>query len=290
MKIAQSWRPLTIALGICALVAGGVGVARAQGFMPWQAMGPAALAAPGLPLPPRAVVGLTADVLGVTPESLVQALREGKTLARVAAEHGMAPDDLADRLVARAEQVRLQRLRDGIRAFLDRRPGEREPSGIPDRPGPEFRPRPPDPGPDFQAPPGPDFRFEPPGPGPDFPAPPGPDFRFQPPGPGPEFRVQPGPGQMPRRPGFPAQELQRLPLPPPAIVGLSAEILGIEPDVLRQELERGSTLGQIARDQGIEPDALADHLAAAAEQLRLDHMRQAFRHMLDHPFMGPQPR
>jgi len=289
MKIAQSWRPLTLALGICALVVGGVGAARAQGFMPWRGMDPAGPAAPGFPLPPRAVVGLAADVLGVAPESLVQALREGKTLAQVAAEQGMAPDDLADRLVARGEQVRLQQLRDGIRAVLDRRPGERDSSGL-DRPRPEFRPQPPGPGPEFRGQPGPDFRFQPPGPGPDFPAPPGPEFRPQPPGPGPEFRAQPGPGQMPRRPGFPGQELQRLPLPPPAIVGLAAEILGIEPDALRQELQRGSALAQIARDHGIEPDVLADRLAAAAEQLRLDHMRQAFRHMLDHPFTGPQPR
>lgn len=76
------------------------------------------------------------------------------------------------------------------------------------------------------------------------------------------------------------------PVPPP-VLGLSADILGMEPDALRQEIQAGKTLAQLAQERGVAPDALADQIVGRMEQMRVQQMREMVRGALDHQF-GPR--
>ena len=125
MRLARYRRLVALGLGIVARIMGSLGVARAQGLMPRPPIGWEAPWEQGPLMPAPSIVGLAADALGLPPETVAEALRAGKTLALVAQEHGVAPEQLADRLVERSEQLRMQRMRASIRTFLDDPPRRR---------------------------------------------------------------------------------------------------------------------------------------------------------------------
>jgi len=71
---------------------------------------------------------------------------------------------------------------------------------------------------------------------------------------------------------------------PPPVLGLSADILQMEPDALRQEIQAGRTLAQLAQERGVAPDALADQIVGQMEQRRVQQMREMVRGALDRQF------
>ena len=77
----------------------------------------------GMPLgpgiPPQAVIGAAADVLGLQPPQVMEQMRDGRTLADIAAERGVAAESLADQIASRVEQMRIERTREGIRQIID---------------------------------------------------------------------------------------------------------------------------------------------------------------------------
>lgn len=73
----------------------------------------------GPAVPPQAVAGLAADVLGLQPNEIMEQIRAGRTLAEIASERGISTEAFADQLTSRMEQMRVQRTRDGIRHMLD---------------------------------------------------------------------------------------------------------------------------------------------------------------------------
>lgn len=75
---------------------------------------------------------------------------------------------------------------------------------------------------------------------------------------------------------------------PEMLVGLSAEILQIEPEALRRELEAGKSLAQIAEERGVSAPVLAERLAARLEQLRLQQMREGILRFLSQPLRPPR--
>lgn len=77
---------------------------------------------PGVPPP---VLGLSADILHMQPDALRQELEAGKTLAQVGQDHGVTADALADQIVTRMEQMRMQHMREMVRGALDRQQGQR---------------------------------------------------------------------------------------------------------------------------------------------------------------------
>ena len=76
---------------------------------------------------------------------------------------------------------------------------------------------------------------------------------------------------------------------PEVLLGLSAEILQLEPEALRRELEAGKSLGQIAEERGVPVPALAERLTARLEQLRVQQMREGILRFLSQPLRPPAP-
>jgi hypothetical protein len=66
-----------------------------------------------------------------------------------------------------------------------------------------------------------------------------------------------------------------------------ADILHMQPNDLRAQIQQGKSLGQIAQEQGVSADALADQLLQRMEQTRMQLMRDMIRRMLDEPMRGP---
>ena len=80
------------------------------------------LGGPGPQGPARAmqvVAGITADVLEMSPQDLRGELQNGKSLADIGQEHGLSPDELTDQVIARAEELRQQRVHNQLRGFLE---------------------------------------------------------------------------------------------------------------------------------------------------------------------------
>jgi hypothetical protein len=79
-----------------------------------------------------------------------------------------------------------------------------------------------------------------------------------------------------------------LAVPFQALLGPAAQALQLDPDTLRGDLQHGTTLRQLAVQQGVDPSALADQLTAAAEHLRVQQERETIGHLIDQP-LGGQP-
>jgi hypothetical protein len=73
----------------------------------------------GPPMPPELILGVTAQVLDMTPEAIMEELQQGSSLAQIALAHGVSPDELADQITAAAEQMRIEQLRARIRQLLE---------------------------------------------------------------------------------------------------------------------------------------------------------------------------
>lgn len=76
--------------------------------------------------------------------------------------------------------------------------------------------------------------------------------------------------------------------PGPDIPAVVAEILNITPETLRQEVEAGKSLAQVAQERGVSPDALVDQIIARAEQHQRQMMREAIRRQLEQPLRPPR--
>lgn len=76
-------------------------------------------------------------------------------------------------------------------------------------------------------------------------------------------------------------------VPPQAVAGLAAEVLGLQPSEIMEQIRAGRTLAEIAGERGISAEALADQLANRMEQMRVQRTREGIRHMLDQQFPTP---
>jgi hypothetical protein len=118
-----------------------------------------------------------------------------------------------------------------------------------------------------------------------------------PPGPGGQGRFGPG-GPAPFNPGGgPPMNPGGQPMNPggvglvgPDFLRLSAEILNVDPAALRQELQEGKTMAQIAQEHGVPASALADQLAARLEQQRQQQTRDFIERAINQPLPIPGPR
>ncbi len=71
-------------------------------------------------IPPEPVLRLSVQILGIEPDALGQELQQGKSLAQIAAEHGVGPDAYADALVQAMEQLRVEQMRLQVRELIDK--------------------------------------------------------------------------------------------------------------------------------------------------------------------------
>ncbi|HZT06779.1 MAG TPA: hypothetical protein VFC51_07085 [Chloroflexota bacterium] len=79
---------------------------------------------------------------------------------------------------------------------------------------------------------------------------------------------------------------------PREMLATVADVLNMDPDDLRQQLEGGATIAEIGQNQGIDPDALADQLASAFEDQFRSRIHDMIRRAIDRPIpgMGLGPR
>jgi len=66
-----------------------------------------------------------------------------------------------------------------------------------------------------------------------------------------------------------------------------AEILGMQPEDLHNELRQGKSLSQIAQEHGQSPDALADQIVSRVQQTNAQMLREMIRRMMDHTMPVP---
>jgi len=66
-----------------------------------------------------------------------------------------------------------------------------------------------------------------------------------------------------------------------------AEILGMQPDDLRTQLQQGKSLSQIAQEHGQSPDALTDQIVSRIQQTNAQMLHDMIRHMMDRSMPVP---
>ncbi|MPZ14696.1 MAG: hypothetical protein GEU73_09800 [Chloroflexi bacterium] len=70
------------------------------------------------------------------------------------------------------------------------------------------------------------------------------------------------------------------------LVRLAADELGIDADALRQQLQDGRTLAEIAREHGVDPDVLAERLTQQLGNVDMGALQARIRQLLDRSFTG----